>query len=74
MKVLIINVAISAVVCVILYILHQKILKKKIIYKDLIKITGLVISISVINYFILQYMITHNIAVDDDFTTGKPNF
>jgi len=74
MKVLLINVAISAVVCVVLYILHQKISKKKIVYKDLIKIAGLVISISVINYFILKYMITHNIAVDDDFTTGKPNF
>ena len=71
---LLINVAISAIVSVILYILHQKLLKKKIIYKDLIKITLLVVLISSMNYFILKYMITHNIAVDDDFTTGKPNF
>ena len=74
MKVLLINVAISAIVCILLYITQQKISKKKIIYKDLIKITVLVITISTMNYFIIKYMITHNIAVDDDFTTGKPNF
>lgn len=74
MKVLLINVVISAIVCILFYIIHHKISKKRIVYKDLIKITVLVITITVMNYFIIKYMITHNIAVDDDFTTGKPNF
>ena len=74
MKVLLLNVFISTVVAILLYILHQKIAKRKIVYKDLIKVTGLVMLISTMNYFVLQYMITHNISLDDDFTTGKPNF
>ena len=74
MKVLLLNVSISVVACVLLYILHQKIAKEKIIYKDLIKITILVMLISTTNYFVLNYMITHNIDIDNDFTTGKPDF
>ena len=74
MKVLLLNVSISMVICALLYILHQKIAKKKIVYKDLIKITVLVMLISTMNYFVLNYMITHNIPLDEDFTTGKPNF
>ena len=74
MKVLLLNASISAVVCIILYILHQKISKKKIIYKDLIKITVLVILISLINYFTLNYIKKHKLPFHEDFLTGKPNF
>lgn len=74
MKVLLINIIITAIVSSILYVLYQKLFKKKVVYKDLIKIIGLVIVVTSINYFTINYMITNKIATEEDFITGKPAF
>ena len=70
----IIVLLISVILTVVVYFIHNKILKKELDKVTLIKLVGLGVLLSGLNYLIVTKSKTEFSKLLGDFDTGSPNF